>query len=137
MISYRLPVRGSISPAVFTIDYKAAMEGLDDKAAAALKRRGLITEDLRIFVSFDIKEPSEGRCDETFFSETNFAVHTRNKQAKIFDNSNIYVSFLSAKGCSINVTANMAKPRVPIKKGDYSSDEDNFMGSDTEFEPFK
>ena len=68
-------------------------------------------KDLRIYVSQEDKEPKEGQCDASYFSENVFFVHTQNKSAKIFETSNIYISFLSIKGCSINVKVKFTDPK--------------------------
>ena len=65
--------------------------------------RGMAKQDLRIYVSQEEKEPREGKCDASYFDEFVFFVHTNNKHDKTFDSNNIYLSFLSIKGCSINV----------------------------------
>ena len=43
--------------------------------------------------------------------ESIFFVHTENKQVKIFENSNIYISFKSIKGCSISVKVKFSDPK--------------------------
>ena len=68
-------------------------------------------KDLRIYVSQEEKEPKEGRCDNSYFSESIIFVHTHNKMAKIFETSNIYISFYSIKGCSINVKVKFSDPK--------------------------
>ena len=41
-----------------------------------------------------------------------FFVHsTHNKQAKVFEISNIYISFYSIKGCSINIKVKFSDPK--------------------------
>ena len=80
----------------------------------------VINKDLRIYVSQEEKEPREGKCDSSHFSEKVFYVHTKNKQSKIFESNNIYISFLSIKGCSMNIRVKFSDPkghRQRIKTG--------------------
>jgi len=79
--------------------------------ASNIKHGNLINKDLRIYVSQEEKEPKEGRCDNSYFSENLFFVHTQNKVAKTFENNNIYISFYSIKGCSINIKAKFTDPK--------------------------
>lgn len=99
----------------------------------------LINKDLRIFVSQGEKEPREGHCDRSYYyPETIIFVNTTNKQSKIFENSNIYISFLSLKGCSINVKVTFQDPKGHRKQRDAKiySDDPNFA-ENPDSDPFK
>ena len=72
----------------------------------------MVNKDLRIFVSQEEKEPRDGHCERSYYGdERTIAVHTTNKQDKTFENSNIYISFKSIKGCSISVRVKFADPK--------------------------
>lgn len=125
LMTFRVPSKNLHSPAKFTItfnDSDSATAASSSNSAAnnlskgrpklGIKRAGgglsqeisaaLSNQDLRIYVSQEEKEPREGKCDATQSSQV-FLVHTNNKQAKTFETSNIYISLLSIKGCSINI----------------------------------
>ena len=121
LMTSRIPSKDAPSPAKLSVRFNYANEaegsnGQSDFGAAASgssqKKRSYAaaSKDLRIYVSQDEKEPREGRCDATYLSESIFFVYANNKQAKIFETSNIYVSFYSLKGCSINVTVKFTDP---------------------------
>lgn len=98
-----------------------------------------MNKDLRIYVSQEEKEPKEGRCDASYFSEHIFFVHTVNKQQKTFEGSNIYISFLSIKGCSINIKVKFSDPKGHRKqKTEKTSmiDDPDYEG-DPNSDPFK
>ena len=87
----------------------------------AQKQAALVNKDMQIFVSQEEKEPREGHCEQSYYwDDTAITVHTQNKQAKIFENSNIYISFLSLAGCSINVRAKFADPNGYRRQRDLS-----------------
>ena len=115
LMTYRIPAKGCNSPAKFNITFNDShgqqVGAIDDLHAAAQKKTTVVSKDLRIYVSLDEKEPKEGNCDQSFFSENSFFVHAKNKQTKIFETNNIYISFLSVKGCSINVKVRFVDPR--------------------------
>ena len=122
LMTFRVPSKDAPSPARLSVRFNYANEaegstGQGDFGAAAngssqVKKRSIAAagKDLRIYVSQDEKEPREGRCDATYLSEGTFFVYANNKQAKIFETNNIYVSFYSLKGCSINVTVKFTDP---------------------------
>jgi len=91
-------------------------------------------KDLRIYVSQEDKEPKEGRCEASYFSENVFFVHTHNKQAKTFENSNIYISFLSIKGCSITIRVKFLDPKGGYKKSRLDNDMDEKVVAETNIE---
>lgn len=97
-----------------------------------------INKDLRIYISQEDKEPKEGLCEASYFNKDVFFVHTKNKTVKQFENSNIYISFLSVKGCSINIRVKFIDPnghrRVREKKV-YRDDPD--YENNPESDPFK
>ena len=119
-MTFRVPSKNANSPAKFTITFNegggngaGAASGTHDDPGAGRQRQvaGGANKDLRIYVSQEEKEPKEGRCDASYFSENVFFVHTHNKQAKIYETSNIFISFLSIKGCSINIKVKFADPK--------------------------
>ena len=89
-------------------------------------------------MSQEEKEPREDRNDAAYFGECTFFVHTVNKQVKIFENSNIYVSFLSLRGCSISVKVKFIDPKgvrkMRIEK--VMSESPDYV-HDPEADPFK
>ena len=52
-------------------------------------------------------------------------MHTHNKQAKTFENSNIYISFLSIKGCSITIRVKFLDPKGYNKRSRLDNDMDD------------
>jgi hypothetical protein len=122
-MTFRVPSKNANSPAKFTITFndsgngtgKGQLGGGNNHGEDSGKNQNAASsgsnKDLRIYVSQEEKEPKEGRCDASYFSENVFFVHTHNKAAKIFETSNIYISFLSIKGCSINIKAKFADPK--------------------------
>ena len=63
-----------------------------------------------------------------------FFVHTHNKQAKTFDNSNIYISFLSIKGCSITIRVKFLDPKGYNKRSRLDNDMDDRVVAETNVE---
>ena len=122
LMTFRVPSKNAHSPAKFTITFNdsgnAAAGGrknTEENAKVGRATKGNIAggsnKDLRIYVSQEEKEPKEGRCDASYFSENVFFVHTQNKQSKMFETNNIYISFLSIKGCSINIKVKFTDPK--------------------------
>ena len=135
-MTFRIPAKNCNSPAKFVIHYNDTTAG--DKNATAPQGNKLVNKDLRIYVSQEEKEPKEGRCDASFFSENVFFVHTNNKVAKTFETSNIYISFYSMKGCSISIRVKFTDPkghrRARLEK--LAAEDDNFKENPAN-DPFK
>ena len=69
---------------------------------------------MNIYVSQDEKVPKDGSCEKQYFSEKTFLVYEKNG-GKTFESNNIYISFLSIKGCSINVKAHFVDLKINRK----------------------
>lgn len=87
LMTFRVPSKNANSPAKFIITFNdsgnAAGGSAHDDVGTGGSGRHLIVggtnKDLRIYVSQEDKEPKEGRCDASYFSENVFFVHTQNK----------------------------------------------------------
>ena len=89
-------------------------------------------------MSQEEKEPREDRNDASYYGECTFFVHTVNKQVKIFENSNIYISFLSLRGCSISVRVKFIDPKGARKpRVEKVIPESPDYKADPEADPFK
>ena len=147
-MTFRVPSKNAHSPAKFTITFNdsgnAAAGGkkdTEDNSGAGRAGRSHIAggtnKDLRIYVSQEEKEPKEGRCDASYFSENVFFVHTQNKQAKMFETNNIYISFLSIKGCSINIKCKFTDPKGQRRQRTEKVYNDDPNQDDTPSTPLK
>ena len=64
------------------------------------------------------KEPNEENCDHEWDLETalHFLYHRDNKRVKTFESGNVYISFYSVGGCSIDVRARFAESQKREKR---------------------
>lgn len=122
LMTYRVLVKDMDSPARFTIGFDKTKETVD-------KPR------LRMFTSFDDKEPHADKCLETFyFPAKQCRVFAPNKSRK-FECKYLYVSLFSETGCSISLKLAFSEPvRTGLQKADKHFETIDFEDQE---DPFK